>query len=98
DRLLVVGMLEGDTAPRPDLLAALRQALDRVPGVERTTVTAGTIPFTSSWAEHLAVPGLPDRPTVEDGGPYIAAVEPGYFAAARTPVRGGRGLHSGGRP
>jgi predicted permease len=90
ERLMVVSMLRGDAPPRPDLRAALRENIQKIPGVERTTAAAGTLPFVSSWAVQLAVPGLPEKPRVEDGGPYIAAVEPGYFETAGTSIVEGR--------
>jgi hypothetical protein len=58
--------------------------------VERTTLASGTIPFMSSWAVRLIVPGLADRPVVDDGGPYVAAVEPGYFESVGTSIVEGR--------
>jgi len=90
DRLLVVGLVEGQGGMPPDLVVRLRGSVDRMPGVERTTLVAGTLPFVSSSAVRLAVDGLPDRPRVDDGGPYIAAVEPEYFATTGTRIVEGR--------
>ena len=89
-RLLAVSALRGETAPRADFRAALRNAAANVPGVEGTTVVAGTIPFMSSWAVRLNVPGLENRPVTDDGGPYVAAVEPGYFETVGTSIVEGR--------
>jgi predicted permease len=83
-RLLVVSTLRGDGPERPEFQDTLRTIVERIPGVERTTRAAGTLPFVSSWAVRLAVPGLPTRPVVEDGGPYISAVEAGYFETVGT--------------
>ncbi len=89
-RLLAVSAQRGETAPRADFRAALRTAATNVPGVDGTTVVAGTIPFMSSWAIRLNVPGLETRPVVDDGGPYVGAVEPGYFETVGTPIVEGR--------
>src|SRR5262249_4751225 len=66
-RLLVVSTIGGDTAPREDFRMALRSAVEKITGVERITEAAGTIPFMSSWATRLTLPGRPNRPSVEDG-------------------------------
>ena len=89
-RLLVVSALRGEAPPRPDFRAALRAVVDKMPGVERTTLAAGTLPFVSSWALRLQVPDLPERPVVDDGGPYVHAVEPGYFETVGTAIVEGR--------
>ena len=89
-RLMVVSALRGEAPPRPDFRAALRAAVDKMPGVERTTLAAGTLPFVSSWALRLQVPDLPERPVVDDGGPYVHAVEPGYFETVGTAIVEGR--------
>jgi putative ABC transport system permease protein len=96
-RLLVVSMLHGEAPPRTDLQPAVRAALERVPGVERTTLAAGTLPFVSSWAVRLNVPGLPERPEVNDGGPYVHAVEAGYFETVGTSIVEGRSFTSSDR-
>ncbi|HET7186805.1 MAG TPA: ADOP family duplicated permease [Gemmatimonadaceae bacterium] len=89
-RLLAVSTLRGETPPRADFQARLRATVEKIPGVERTTLVAGTTPFVSSWATRLVVPGLAQRPRVEDGGPYIHAVEAGYFETVGTTVVEGR--------
>jgi predicted permease len=89
-RLLVVSTLRGETQPRADFRTALRAAVEKIPGVERTTQAEGTIPFVSSWADRLNVPGLAERPVVDDGGPYIHSVEPGYFETVGTTIVEGR--------
>jgi predicted permease len=89
-RLLTVSTLRGETPPRADFRATLRARVATIPGVERTTLASGTVPFVSSWAMRLNVPGLAERPTVADGGPYIGAVEPGYFEVAGTSIVEGR--------
>jgi predicted permease len=89
-RLLVFSALRGEAPPRADFRTALRSAVDRVPGVDRTTLASGTLPFVSSWGVRLNVPGLADRPRVDGGGPYVSAVEPGYFATVGTSIVEGR--------
>jgi putative ABC transport system permease protein len=89
-RLLVVSAMRGEAPPRPDFRAALRADVEKIPGVERTTLAAGTLPFVSSWAMRLKVPDLPQRPVVDDGGPYVHAVEPGYFETVGTAIVEGR--------
>jgi putative ABC transport system permease protein len=90
DRLLVVDLVQGPAGMPDDLVDRLRAEVDRMPGVEETTRVNGTLPFVSSWAVRLAVDGLPERPRLDDGGPYIAAVEPGYFEATGTKLERGR--------
>jgi putative ABC transport system permease protein len=89
-RLLVVSTLRGDAPPRADFRTSFRAIVDKIPGVERTTIAAGTLPFVSSWGVRLTVPGLAERPTVPDGGPYINSVEPGYFETVGTRIVDGR--------
>ena len=90
DRVLVVGTVQGDAPLKPAFLTTLRGAVERIPGVDATTLVGGTIPFVSSWAVHVVAPGVPNPPTLEDGGPYAAVVEPGYFDAVGTTVLEGR--------
>ena len=88
--LLVVSALRGEMPPRNGFRESLRAGVERIPGVAQTTRVAGTMPFVSSWAVRLNVPGLPEKPTVDDGGPYLHAVEPGYFAIVGTTIEEGR--------
>ena len=89
-RVVVVSARDGDTPAPPAFRDQFRAVVDRIPGVARTTRAAGTLPFVSSWAVRLSVPGLAERPVVQDGGPYISAVEPGYFETVGTRVIDGR--------
>jgi predicted permease len=90
DRLIVLSATRGDVPPRPDFRDQWQAGIERIGGVERITRVAGTLPFVSSWAVRLNVPGLAERPTVEDGGPYLHAVEPGYFETVGTRIVAGR--------
>lgn len=96
-RLLVVSTLRGDAPPRADFRTSFRAIVEKIPGVERTTQAAGTLPFVSAWAVRLSVPGLPERPAVADGGPYVHAVEPGYFETVGTRIVEGRPFNAGDR-
>jgi predicted permease len=89
-RVIVVSALRGEAPAPPAFAERLRATVDRIPGVDRTTRAAGTLPFVSSWAVPLIVPGLAERPVVQDGGPYISAVDAGYFETVGTRVIDGR--------
>jgi putative ABC transport system permease protein len=90
DRLIVLSAAPGATPPRPEFRDRWRAEIARIQGVERTTRVNGTLPFVSSWAVKLNIPGLAERPAVEDGGPYLHAVEPGYFETVGTRIVEGR--------
>ena len=97
DRVLVVSTIAGDLPLDAGFRDELRARIERIPGVEGTTLVAGTLPFVSSWAVSLRVAGLPERPRVEDGGPYIHAVEPDYFRMVGTDIVQGRAFTAGDR-
>ena len=97
ERLLTVGLAPGEQPLPADLRERLQEQIARIAGVEGTTIVTGTMPFVSSWATRLAVPGLPERPTVATGGPYVQAVGPGYFATVGTSIVEGRGFNSSDR-
>lgn len=61
----------------------------RLPGVKRVSLAA-MVPFESSKVGTLAVPGVPQLPELETGGPYINAVSPGFFATTGTRILRGR--------
>jgi predicted permease len=96
-RLLVVSTLRDESRPRADFQTALRAAVEKIPGVDRTTRAEGTVPFVSSWVERMNVPGLAERPVVDDGGPYIHTVEPGYFETVGTAIVEGRSFTAADR-
>ena len=86
------------------LAALYRRVADEVrstPGVEHSAVSL-TVPFGSSWAIDMFVPGRDSLPVTADGGPYINAVGSDFFATVGTPIRAGRGFTSqdgaGGAP
>ena len=90
NRVLVLTATPGDTPVAPGFRDEWRARVDRIPGVEQTTLVAGTFPFVSSWAVGVTIPGLPEQPRVEGGGPYVAWVEAGYFDAVGTRIADGR--------
>ena len=90
ERVLVLSATAGSVDVAPAFVEEWRARVERLPGVESTALVSGTMPFVNSWGVGLTIPGLPERPKIEDGGPYIAAVSPGYFATAGTSVVEGR--------
>ena len=77
-----------------DIDAFFRTAAARVrsiPGVESTALTTA-IPFWSSYASSLVIPGRERLPITKDGGPYIVQVTPDYFGTAGTRIVHGRGF------
>lgn len=89
-RVLVLSATAGTVPLAPAFIEDWRTRVSRLPGVESTALVSGTMPFVSSWAVGLTIPGLPERPRIEDGGPYIAAVSPGYFVTVGTSIVEGR--------
>ena len=53
---------------------------------------ATSLPFYTSWAVKVRIPGRDSIPRVHDGGPYISEVTPGYFATIGTRILRGRGF------
>ena len=53
---------------------------------------ATSLPFNTSWAVRVRVPGRDSLPRVRDGGPYINEVTPGYFRTVGTRILRGRAL------
>lgn len=92
-RVLVTTVdLKAEGYPQSRIDEIFRRAEERVarlPGVKRASLAA-TIPFESSKASALAVPGIPQLPELETGGPYINAVSPGFFATTGTRILRGR--------
>jgi predicted permease len=73
------------------LLDRIHARVAGLPGVA-SVARSGMVPFQTSWAESLRVPGLAELPTVEDGGPYVYAVSSQYLDTAGIEVRRGRGF------
>jgi predicted permease len=92
-RVLVTTLdLKAEGYPQSRIEEIFRRAEERIgrlPGVERVSVAA-TIPFEPSKASALAVPGVPQLPELETGGPYVNAASPGFFATTGTRLLRGR--------
>ena len=73
------------------LYTRLLDAARATPGVERAALAIG-LPFASSWAEEVEVPGRDSVPLTRDGGPYFNAVTSDFFGTVGTRVLRGRGL------
>ena len=68
---------------RPEM-DALYERLERVALASRSVESAAiasSLPFWSSWATSVSVPGRDSLPRVRDGGPYFNGVTPGYLRA-----------------
>jgi len=78
-------------ATRDALYHLARDRVARLPVVEGASV-ALTAPFWSALSTELHVPGLDSIPTSRDGGPYVNAVTPEFFATMGTPIVRGRGF------
>jgi predicted permease len=76
--------------PRTTAVFELARArLATLPGVARVSIST-TVPFLWSWATTLKVPGIDSLPRVSTGGPYLNAIDAGYFAALGTKLLSGR--------
>jgi putative ABC transport system permease protein len=93
ERVLVATVdLEGTDYPPPRVAEIFRLAAERIrrlPGVDRAGLAA-TIPFATSYAAALTVPGVERLPQLSTGGPYLNAVCEELFAATGTSVLRGR--------
>jgi predicted permease len=69
------------------LLASMQDA----PEIQAAAL-ATSLPFYTSWAVKVRIPGRDSIPRVHDGGPYINEVTPGYFATVGTRILRGRGF------
>ncbi len=72
-----------------EIFRGAEERAGRLPGVQRVSLAA-MIPLESSKVGALAVPGVPQLPDLETGGPYINAVSPGFFATTGTRILRGR--------
>jgi predicted permease len=76
-------------ARRGAMLDEATERIRRMPGVERASSSIG-VPFWSSYAVDIRVPGWDSIPKLAGGGPYISAVAPDYFATVGTRIVSGR--------
>jgi len=79
------------TRERLALYDRLRQHASGLPDVESAAL-ATSLPFHSSWATSVRIPGRDSLPTVKDGGPYFNGVTSGYFATMGMTLLRGRGI------
>lgn len=93
DRVLVAGAdFETGGLPPGQVEALLREAageVERFPGVAGASLAA-TVPFETSWAAKVAVPGAPALPELPTGGPYLNAVSERFFEVTGTRLLAGR--------
>jgi putative ABC transport system permease protein len=71
------------------LYARLLEVAQASPGVHSAAL-ATSLPFNTSWAVRVRVPGRDSLPRVREGGPYGNEVTPGYFATVGTRILQGR--------
>lgn len=92
-RVLVVDLdlRDADEDTRDALFREAGDRVARLPAVERTSVGL-TAPFHSAISTGLRIPGLDSIPSSRDGGPYVNAVTPGFFATMGTRIVRGRGF------
>jgi hypothetical protein len=67
-----------------------------MPGV--ASVAAATGAFGTALGISLRVPGVDSLPTFAEGGPYVDAVAPGYFATAGLSIVAGRAFEASDGP
>jgi putative ABC transport system permease protein len=78
-----------DSAQVEDIYRRGVERLRAMPGVASVAVARLTTPMGSASARGFAVPGV-ERPQLDLGGPYNAAITSGFFATIGTPVVRGR--------
>ena len=94
DRVLLVSMdLNRVGFDRPRIDETYARGAERIralPGVEHVSVAAATVPMRTAMAIALKVPGLTERPKLDGGGPYYAAVDDDFFATTGARIATGR--------
>jgi predicted permease len=95
DRVLLVSArtagLDYTPAGVGALFRRLADAARATPGVESVALSVG-IPFATTWAEEVSVPGRDSMPMTRSGGPYFNAVSSDFFRTMGTRILRGRGL------
>ena len=69
----------------------LAERAQRSAGIASASVAAA-LPFRSSYATMLKIPGRDSLPQVKDGGPYVNAVTPEFFRTLGIRILRGRGF------
>ena len=75
------------------LYQRLLETAKQDPGMQFAAL-ATTLPFYSSWAVRVRVPGRDSLPRVADGGPYLYEVSPEYFQTVGMRILRGRSFTS----
>ncbi|MGH7648875.1 MAG: ABC transporter permease [Gemmatimonadaceae bacterium] len=95
DRVLAATMDLGNagyTQPQvEDLYGRMEARIRRLGGVAGTSVGVA-LPFQSGYAAQFAIPGRDSLPRVDDGGPYVNAVDAGFFQTLGIQIVRGRGF------
>jgi predicted permease len=76
-------------AVQKDFVEQGRKRLRYLPGVE-AVVASSTVPMQSSWALQVEVPGVPELPQLDSGGPYAHRVTEGFFTTVGLRLLQGR--------
>lgn len=74
-----------------DLYAQMRARVQRLGGIADASVGVA-LPFRESFAIYLKVPGRDSLPQLKDGGPYVNAVDDGFFRTLGIRIVRGRGF------
>ncbi|MDF2772842.1 MAG: permease [Geminicoccaceae bacterium] len=88
--------LDYDAATRDALYRRLMDAARAAPGVEGAALGVG-LPFATTWAEEVTVPGRDSMPLTRSGGPYFNAVTGDFFRTMGMRILRGRGLTAADR-
>ncbi|HEX6052302.1 MAG TPA: ABC transporter permease, partial [Gemmatimonadaceae bacterium] len=78
-------------ATRDALYRRLMDAARAAPGVEGAALSV-SLPFATTWAEEVSVPGRDSMPLTRSGGPYFNAVTADFFRTMGMRIVRGRGL------
>lgn len=82
----------GYTQPQVDeLFARMEARVARLPGLAGVSIGVA-LPFQSSYAALFRIPGRDSLPVVRDGGPYVNAVDAGFFRTLGIRIVRGRGF------
>ncbi|MGH7616507.1 MAG: ADOP family duplicated permease [Gemmatimonadaceae bacterium] len=95
DRVLVTTLsTQGTSYTSRDIAQMYSRLLDAAQGAPEVSsaALASSLPFYTSWAVRVRIPGRDSIPRVSDGGPYINEVTPDYFKTVGTRVLRGRGF------
>jgi putative ABC transport system permease protein len=73
------------------IVTAMAARARSMPGIDDAAI-GGALPFHTSFAFYLRIPGVDSLPRVKDGGPYVNAVSPEYFKTLGIRILRGRGF------